>query len=44
MVRRRGRGAVAIYVDEIDEALRVLKERQYELITEDDLLATDEFF
>ena len=44
MVRRRGRGAVAIYVDEIEEALRVLKEHQYELITEDDLLATDEFF
>lgn len=44
MFRRNGRGAVAVYVHEMDEALRVLKERQYELITEDDLLAADEFF
>lgn len=44
MFRRNGRGAVAVYVHEMDEALRVLKERQYELITEDDLLAADEFY
>jgi hypothetical protein len=44
MFRKHGRGAVAIYADEIDEALRVLKERQYELVTEDDLIASDEFF
>lgn len=44
MFRRNGRGAVAIYAHEMDEALRVLRERQYELINEDDLLACDEFF
>lgn len=44
MYRRNGRGAIAIYVHEKDEALRVLKERQFELITEDDLMAGDEFF
>lgn len=44
MYRKNGRGAVAIYADEIDEVLRVLRERQYELINEDDLLAADEFF
>ncbi len=44
MYRKNGRGAVAVFVNEMDEALRVLKERQYELITEDDLLAYDEFF
>ncbi|MCA9036587.1 MAG: acetolactate synthase, partial [Planctomycetaceae bacterium] len=44
MYRKNGRGAVAVYVNELDEALRVLRERQYELITEDDLLAYDEFF
>ena len=44
MYRRNGRGAVAVYVDNIDEALRVLKEQNHILITEDDLLEYDEFF
>jgi len=44
MYRKNGRGAVAIYADETDEAIRVLRERQYEIITEDDLLSSDEFF
>lgn len=44
MYRKNGRGTVAIYVSEIDEALRVLKERQYQLVTEDDLMAQDEYF
>jgi hypothetical protein len=44
MYRKNGRGAVAIFVSETDEALRVLKERQYELVTEDDLMHYDEFF
>jgi hypothetical protein len=44
MYRKNGRPAVAVYVSEKDEALRVLKERQYELVTEDDLLHYDEFF
>lgn len=44
MYRRNGRGAIAIYVSERDEALRVLRERQYTLVTEDDLLHYDEYF
>lgn len=44
MFRRNGRGAVAVFANELEEALRVLKERQYELINEDDLLASDDFF
>jgi hypothetical protein len=31
-------------VTEKDEALRVLRERQYELVSEDDLLHHDEYF
>ncbi len=44
MYRKNGRGAVAIYVSEKEEALRVLRERNYELVTEDDLMHHDEFF
>ena len=44
MYRKNGRGAIAVYVSERDEALRVLRERQYSLVTEDDLLHYDEFF
>ena len=44
MYRRNGRGAVAIYVDEKEETLRVLRERGFETVTEDDLLHFDEFF
>ncbi len=44
MYRRNGRGAVAVFVDNVDEALRVLKEQQHEFVTEDDLLGYDEMF
>ena len=44
MYRKDGRGSVAIFVSELDEALRVLKEHQYQLVTEDDLLNYDEYF
>lgn len=44
MYRKNGRASVAIYVSEREEALRVLKEQQYEFVTEDDLLHSDEFF
>jgi hypothetical protein len=44
MYRRNGRGAVAVYVDDIDEGLRVLKEQGHEFVTEDDLLGYDELF
>ena len=44
MYRRTGRGSIAVYVDNLDEALRVLTEQQYEFVTEDDLMEYDEFF
>lgn len=44
MYRRNQRGAIAIYVDDVDEALRVLKEQRHEFVTEDDLLGYDELF
>jgi hypothetical protein len=44
MFRKQGRPAVAVFVSELDEALRVLRERQYEFVTEDDLLQHDEFY
>ena len=44
MYRRGRRGAVAVYVDDVDEALRVLKEQQHEFVTEDDLLEYDDMF
>lgn len=44
MYRKNGRPAVAVFVSEKDEALRVLRERKYELVTEDDLMHYDEFY
>jgi len=44
MYRRDRRGAVAVYVDNVDEALRVLREQQHEFVTEDDLLEYDDMF
>lgn len=44
MYRRDNRGAIAIFVDDIDEAVRVLKERNHELVTEDDLGSYDDPF
>ena len=41
LYRRNGRGAVAIFVDDLDESLRVLKERNHDFVTEDDLLEYD---
>lgn len=41
---RHGRGSVAVHVDNVNEAIRVLRERNHELVTEDDLLAFDDPF
>lgn len=35
--QRDGRAAIALYVEDVDEALRVLKEEGHEFVTEDDL-------
>ena len=42
--RKNGRGAIAVYVDDIDEGMRVLQESNHTLITESDLLNDDDFF
>jgi hypothetical protein len=35
---RRGQGAIALYVDDVDQAVAVLKNRGLKVITESDLL------
>lgn len=42
--RGNGRGGAVMHVDEIDEALRVLKSSGLNAITENDLMQDDEFF
>lgn len=43
LYRRQGRGAIALYVDDVDQALRVLREKEHIIITESDLLDDDEY-
>ena len=43
LYRRRGHGAVAIYVDNVDGALQVLNNAGHRVITESDLLDDDEY-
>ena len=42
--QRNGRGAIALYVEDVDEGLRVLKEHGHAFVTEDDLLEYDGYF
>lgn len=44
LYRRNGRGAIAVYVDDIDQAGSILKDQGHRLLSEKDLLADDEFF
>ncbi len=44
LYRRGGRGAIAMYVDDVDLALRTLTEKGLRIVTEGDLLRDDEFF
>ena len=44
LFRRRGKAAIALFVDDIDQALEVLKEKGLTIITENDLLDDDEYF
>ena len=44
LYRRRGRGAIALYVDDVDQGLTLLREMGHRIITEQDLLEDDEFF
>lgn len=43
LYRKHGRGAIALSVDDIDSAIRVLEEKGHTLITESDLEDDDEF-
>ncbi len=43
LYRRSRRGAIALYVDNIDVARQILQDKGHHLLTENDLL-TDEFF
>ncbi len=44
LFRRNGRDAIALYVDDIDQGLRTLEEKNLNIITEDDLIDDDSFF
>lgn len=43
LFRRHGRGGIAMYVDDIDLGLKILKDKGLTIITENDLLEDDEF-
>ncbi len=42
LYRRRGRGAIALHVDDVDAALSVLEQKGLRIVTERDLLDDDE--
>lgn len=44
LYHREGHGAIAMYVDDVDLALRTLDEKGLRVVTEDDLRDQDEFF
>lgn len=44
LYRRQGRGAIAAYVDDIDQAIRALTQAQLKVITENDLDSDDQYY
>ncbi len=44
LYHRSGRGAIALYVDDIDLALRTLEDKGLSIVTESDLLLDDDMF
>jgi hypothetical protein len=44
LYRRKGKGAIAIYVDDVDLGLRTLAEKGHRIVTEKELMEDDEFF
>jgi len=44
LYRRKGKGAIAIYVDDVDQGLRTLAEKGHRIVTEKELMDDDEFF
>lgn len=43
LYRRQGRGAIAMFVDDVDQALQILQESGHRTITENDLHDDDEY-
>ena len=43
-LRRSGNGAIAIYVEDVDMAIRILQSQGMHMLTEGDLLEDDEYF
>lgn len=43
LYRHKGRGTVALFVDDVDNAIHLLRESGHRVITESDLLDDDEF-
>ncbi|QDT33400.1 acetolactate synthase [Thalassoglobus polymorphus] len=44
LYRRNGRGAIAVYVDDVDQAGSILRDQGHQLLSEKDLLSDDEYF
>lgn len=44
LYHRSGRGAIALYVDDVDLALKTLEEKGLHIVTESDLLLDDDMF
>lgn len=44
LYHRSGRGAIALYVEDVDLALRTLEEKGLHIVTESDLLMDDDMF
>ena len=44
LFRRRGQGAIALGVEDVDQGLEVLRDNGHRIITENDLMDDDEFF
>jgi hypothetical protein len=43
LYRRKGRGAIAMFVDDVDQAVNILQEAGHRVITENDLHDDDEY-
>jgi len=43
LYRKRGHGAIALFVDDVDTALKILNSAKHRVLTESDLLDDDEF-
>lgn len=44
LFRRNGRGAIAVYVDDVEQAAAILGDQGHHLLSEKDLMTDDEFF